>query len=93
MLGTILSATDPVAVIGALNALKAPAKLTLLIAGESLLNDGSAFVFFMVFFDTARGIKEFSLTHTILTFCRLAFGGPALAFLAMIPAGHIFRYV
>lgn len=49
LLCTILSATDPVAVVGALNSLKAPAKLTLLIAGESLLNDGSAFVFFLVF--------------------------------------------
>ncbi|CAD7958331.1 unnamed protein product [Amoebophrya sp. A25] len=78
------SATDPVAVIGALKKLGAPARLSLLIAGEALLNDATAVVFFLLFFDIARGVKEFSLGGSILTFIRLACGGPLLATVGML---------
>jgi NhaP-type Na+/H+ or K+/H+ antiporter len=47
--GSILAATDPVAVISALKSLKAPEKLGDIIKGESLLNDGTAVVLFHVF--------------------------------------------
>jgi NhaP-type Na+/H+ or K+/H+ antiporter len=60
MTGSILAATDPVAVIGALKALKAPEKLSNLIKGESLCNDGSSFVMFVVFRGLAEG-GEFNL--------------------------------
>lgn len=49
MLGSILSATDPVAVVAVLHTLGAPKKLSHLIEGESLLNDGSAYVVFVIF--------------------------------------------
>jgi NhaP-type Na+/H+ or K+/H+ antiporter len=51
LLGSILSATDPVAVVAALAQLGAPKKLSSLVEGESLLNDGSAVVFSYVFLD------------------------------------------
>ena len=47
--GAILSGTDPVAVAGLLNALGAPPRLKMHISGESLLNDGSAMVFYNIF--------------------------------------------
>ena len=40
LLTSILSATDPVAVTALLSSMGAPAKLSMLIEGESLLNDG-----------------------------------------------------
>lgn len=40
--GSILSATDPVAVSALLNEVGAPPRLKMHISGESLLNDGSA---------------------------------------------------
>ena len=46
--GSVMSATDPVAVVGLLNQLGAPASLTMIIGGESLLNDGSAMVVWTV---------------------------------------------
>ena len=46
--GAVLSATDPVAVVSLLKSLGASPALTMLIGGESLLNDGTA----MVIFDT-----------------------------------------
>ena len=44
LLGAILSATDPVSVIALFKQLGAPARLTMLVEGESLLNDASSIV-------------------------------------------------
>jgi NhaP-type Na+/H+ or K+/H+ antiporter len=50
MFGAVISANDPVAVVAVLKKLGASKKLGTLIEGESLLNDGTAIVLFMVFF-------------------------------------------
>ena len=47
--GAMLSATDPVAVVALLKELGASKRLSLLIEGESLFNDGTAFVVFLLF--------------------------------------------
>ena len=47
--GAILSATDPVAVAALLEQVGAPPRLKVHIAGEALLNDGAAIVFFEIF--------------------------------------------
>ena len=47
--GSILAATDPVAVVALLKSVGASPKLTMLISGESLLNDGTAIVLFVLF--------------------------------------------
>lgn len=44
LLGSILSATDPVAVISLFSQLGAPKRLTVLVEGESLFNDATAIV-------------------------------------------------
>ena len=48
LLGVILSATDPVAVVALLKELGVKEELSIGIEGESLLNDGTALVFFQV---------------------------------------------
>jgi len=45
-MGAILCATDPVAVVALLKELGASVTFNTLIEGESLLNDGTAMVFF-----------------------------------------------
>jgi len=50
LFGSIISATDPVAVVALLKELGASKKLGHLIEGESMLNDGTAIVVFFVFF-------------------------------------------
>jgi NhaP-type Na+/H+ or K+/H+ antiporter len=48
MYGSIISATDPVAVVSLLNTLGASKRITTMIEGESLLNDGTAMVLFLI---------------------------------------------
>ena len=42
----LIAATDPIAVVALFKSLGAPKRLTVLVEGESLLNDGTAVVFF-----------------------------------------------
>lgn len=44
--GTIISATDPIAVVSIFKSLGVPKRLSILLEGESLLNEGTAIVFF-----------------------------------------------
>mmetsp|Transcript_252 Transcript_252/g.540 ORF Transcript_252/g.540 Transcript_252/m.540 type:complete len:934 (-) Transcript_252:70-2871(-) len=53
--GSILSATDPVAVVALFNTLGVSPRLTMIISGESLLNDGTAIVIFALMLKTAMG--------------------------------------
>jgi CPA1 family monovalent cation:H+ antiporter len=48
MFGALISATDPVAVIALFKELGAPHRLTVLVEGESLLNDATAIVVFTI---------------------------------------------
>jgi len=83
--GSILSATDPVAVSALLNELGAPPRLKMHISGESLLNDGSAIVFFSIFKElfltelNLEGVgKTYSVGEGFSLFFRLALGGVAI---------------
>jgi len=77
--GSIVSATDPVAVVALLHELGAPENLGTLIEGESLLNDGTAYVFFLVFKEVADG-ADFELDTSVLKFLKMAIGGPLVGF-------------
>ncbi|KAL4508105.1 hypothetical protein ABPG72_021478 [Tetrahymena utriculariae] len=79
-MGAILCATDPVAVVALLKELGASVRFNTLIEGESLLNDGTAMVFFLVFFGMEKGEESTPISVT-LNFIRLAGGGPALGFI------------
>jgi sodium/hydrogen exchanger 10/11 len=83
LFGSIISATDPVAVVALLKELGASKRLSTLIEGESLLNDGTAMVVFSVILEMAHG-KEMGPVDVIGMFCRLSIGGPILGFLGGI---------
>eukprot|EP01147_Barroeca_monosierra_P003348 gene3349-6020_t len=77
LLGAIVSATDPVAVVALLKELGGSAKLRTLIEGESLLNDGTAIVMVSVFIELCTGVELDGL-YIVEMFSRLALGGIAL---------------
>jgi NhaP-type Na+/H+ or K+/H+ antiporter len=55
LFGALISATDPVAVVALLKEKSSRKRLETLIEGESLLNDGTAIVFFSLFYGFAVG--------------------------------------
>jgi CPA1 family monovalent cation:H+ antiporter len=72
--GALVSATDPVAVVALFRSLGAPKRLTLLLEGESLFNDGTAIVLFhLMLAIVATG--EFHLVKSLLDFVRVSAGG------------------
>ena len=79
LLGTITSATDPVAVVALLRELGAKVSLATTIEGESLLNDGSAVVLYMVLKQIAEaGGTVGDAGGIAATFFVKALGGPAI---------------
>jgi len=86
--GSIISATDPVAVVALLKELGASRRLATLIEGESLLNDGTAMVVFLVIFDIVEG-NDVTFGDIVLKFVRLSFGGPLLGILGGIVLSFI----
>lgn len=78
LLGAIMSATDPVAVVAVLKQLGAPQKLSTLIDGEALMNDGTAFVMYLIFKLWAEEKEEVTAGGVIWLAVRLSLGGPAL---------------
>ncbi|NLJ06072.1 MAG: cyclic nucleotide-binding domain-containing protein [Sphingobacteriales bacterium] len=78
MFGSVVSATDPVAVVALLKELGASKKLSTLIEGESLLNDGTAIVFFMVFYTAFTGSAHGASNPALVEFLRVSAGGVAI---------------
>eukprot|EP01063_Lacrimia_lanifica_P006951 TRINITY_DN14403_c0_g5_i1.p1 TRINITY_DN14403_c0_g5~~TRINITY_DN14403_c0_g5_i1.p1 ORF type:complete len:1302 (+),score=440.67 TRINITY_DN14403_c0_g5_i1:105-4010(+) len=79
LFGCILSATDPVAVVALLKELGAAPAISQLIEGESLLNDGTAIVFFVIFQDAiAEGRISLEWWEIILNLIKIAGGGVVL---------------
>lgn len=75
MFGAMLSATDPISVTATLKELGASEYLGTLIEGESLVNDGSAFVLWEVFFHNALGEDILSVQEIILKVFLSTIGG------------------
>ncbi len=74
--GALLVATDPVAVVAQLKALKAPHRLEILLEGESLFNDATAIVLFSLFLMLALATENtFDPVFALSEFAKLFLGG------------------
>jgi len=69
MFGALISATDPVAVVALLHELKTSKRFSTLVNAESLLNDGTGIVCFMLFFG-AYAAEEATHASPVITFIR-----------------------
>lgn len=69
--GSIIAATDPIAVVGLFKALGAPPRLAALVEGESLVNDGTGVVVFTIAVAAATG-AEVTVVSALGDFVRIA---------------------
>jgi monovalent cation:H+ antiporter, CPA1 family len=77
VVGAMVAATDPVAVIATFRNLGAPARLTTLVEGESLFNDGTALVLFVVTVNAVTGpvtLGETAVTVAVTVASSIAIG-------------------
>ena len=77
LFGAIISATDPVAVVSLLKELGVSKRIGTLIEGESLLNDGTALVLFLVLIKMVEG-EDLTALDMIGQFCKMSLLGPLL---------------
>jgi NhaP-type Na+/H+ or K+/H+ antiporter len=91
LFGSIVAATDPVAVVGLLKSTSASPKLTMLIVGESLLNDGTAMVLFSLYFELLKG-HDYSNSFMMGFFLKMAVSSPLFGILMGLIAVHFMSY-
>ncbi|GIY34261.1 hypothetical protein CDAR_120641 [Caerostris darwini] len=76
LFGSVISATDPVAVVSLLKEMRMPHSFTIVIEGESLLNDGIAIVLYEILSHHAFTNLELSLTDSLLQLLKTLFVAP-----------------
>lgn len=95
LLGAILSATDPIAVIALFKQLGAPKRLTVLIEGESLFNDATSIVTAKLLFTVviAGMVTSHDISHGVLDFFIEFFGGIVVGWAIALIVGFVLGLV
>lgn len=83
LIGSIISTTDPSAVVGVFRSISAPRRLARMIEGESLLNDAAAIALFGVFIELVMaGVPDPTFSSALGRFPMLLFGGVLVGWVA-----------
>ena len=92
--GALISATDPVAVSELSKRLPVPKRLLTLMEGESLFNDATTIVLFMLLLSAAMTTDpQIIVVDAGITFLRLALGGLAVGLVLAFIAGLLIRWL
>ncbi|CED72393.1 sodium/proton antiporter [Aliivibrio wodanis] len=89
LFGSLISPTDPIAVLAIVKKLNAPQRISTQIEGESLFNDGFGLVIFVTLFTIAFGSETPTIGSVTALFLQEAIGGIVYGFLL----GLIFHYL
>lgn len=91
LLGAIVSATDPVAVVSIFEDLHVPKRLAILVEGESLFNDATAIVLFSILSLMVMGDSDSTLMEGIMLFLKVFLGGVIVGYLIATLTGALFK--
>jgi CPA1 family monovalent cation:H+ antiporter len=90
--GALVAATDPIAVVGLFRTLNAPSRLSILIDGESLLNDGTAIVLLTLPLTFVSGATT-SFGSLVIDFVTIVGGGVLVGALVGFAASRVTSHV
>ncbi|MEC6797739.1 sodium:proton antiporter [Photobacterium sp. S4TG1] len=89
LFGSLISPTDPIAVLAIVKKMNAPRRISTQIEGESLFNDGFGLVIFVTLFTIAFGNQSPTVLSVSQLFIQEAIGGIVYGFIL----GLIFHYL
>jgi monovalent cation:H+ antiporter, CPA1 family len=88
----LIAATDPIAVVALFKSLGAPRRLTLLVEGESLVNDGTSIVLFGIVYSAVGG-GGISLAAGLLEFVEVVGCGLAIGAAVGFTISHVIERI
>lgn len=92
LFGAMISPTDPVSVLATFKALGVPRRLSLILEGESVLNDGTGVVLFSILLEMMR-IGEIDIVNEILKFIFVVAGGVVVGAILGYSAYRILSHI
>jgi Na+:H+ antiporter len=92
LFGALIAATDPIAVVGLFKRLDAPRRLTTLVDGESLLNDGTSIVLLTLILGIVAG-GDASAASLVMRFILIVGGGALVGAAVGVAASRITRRI
>ena len=91
LFGSLISPTDPIAVLSTFKRLKVPQSLHVLVAGESLFNDGVGIVLFITLYELTFSGTPITVPNVAFLFIKEAIGGALYGYLIGYAANELIK--
>jgi len=91
--GAVVAATDPIAVVGLFRSARAPKRLSVLLEGESLFNDGTAIVLFTLILAYVTGESSGDASSMVASFFAIVGGGAVIGAVIGLVISEVVRRV